>query len=241
MPNPAEFLKNSKPFLSVHVANRLREYSERYNVYSSEIDAAGESAATAEFDRRVAAARENPCAENFAALNRESSDELRKKYADRKRIYVELRDRIVAEFAPELCRQIRPVLVSKISEYRTQCDSEFRALHGRWEVPYNPAENIALRGIDHWLSGALLVLDREESCRINRAPGPWEPLLATPGELHSVIGENAAAADQDAVAIPQAQPVPAAGALRTAVETVSQPLSPLATRRPINDGWRVIE
>ena len=205
----------SSPFLSPEVAALYAEFKARHDAYTAEMTAADEAHFRADWEARVTAARNDPTPENLAALNSDSSDELRRKYEERHRLYSNLRQECVLKYSTPIARQLRPILVRLAGAFRVQIENDFRAVHARYKIPFDASANLALRGVDRWLSDALRQLDAHDTAEANRYPPGWEGLLPTPGNFAALCGGNLAPAP----AAPTVQVLPPT--LRTAAEAVA--------------------
>ncbi len=180
------------PFLPPALEAKYSEYSKRYDAFTAEMVKADTDHATAEWERRINAARENPSEANIAQLNQESRDELMKKFAERHGVFEHLRNETVMKFAPDISRDLRPIIERLVASFRARVEADFRAVHTRYRVAFDPGQNQALRAIDRWLWDAFQVLDREQWAAENRYPPGWEAMLPNPGSFASILGGNIA-------------------------------------------------
>jgi hypothetical protein len=212
----SSYLAALPPFLPAPLAAQLADFKARFDAYSVEMTAADEAHFRADWEARVAAARDNPTAENLAALNHDSSAELRLKYEERHRLYAGLQHDCVLKFSTPIARQLRPILLGLSRAFRAQVESDFRAVHARYRVAFDAGANLAIRAIDQWQTYALRLLDAHDSAEANRYPSGWESLLPAPGNFASLCGGNLAPASATT------SPAPAPGTLRTAAALVAE-------------------
>jgi hypothetical protein len=209
------FLAALPPFLPAALVALLAEFKARFDAYSAEMTAADEAHFRADWEARVTAARNDPTPENLAALNSDSSDELRRKYEERHRLYSGLRDECVLKYSTPIARQLRPILVRLAGAFRVQVETDFRAVHARYKIAFDASANLAVRGVDRWLSDAQRQLDAHDNAEANRYPSGWESLLPAPGNFASLCGGNLAPASATT------SPAPEPGSLRTAADVAA--------------------
>lgn len=182
------------PYLPAALAAEMNEYARRFNAYSVEMNASDETHFRADWEARVTAARENPTPENLAALNHDSSEELKRKYEERHRLYSGLRLECVLKHSTPIARQLRPILLALVRTFRAQVEADFRAVHARYRVAFDAGSNLAIRAIDQWQTNALRLLDAHDNAEANRYPPGWETLLPHPGNFKDLCGGNIAPA-----------------------------------------------
>lgn len=190
----ASYLAALPPFLPAELVTLLVEFKARFDAYSAEMTAADEAHFRADWEARVTAARNDPTPENLAALNSDSSDELRRKYEERHRLYSGLRQECVLKYSTPIARQLRPILVRLAGAFRGQVENDFLAVHARYKIPFDASANLALRGVDRWLSDASRLLAAHDNAEANRYPPGWETLLPDPGNFADLCGGNLAPA-----------------------------------------------
>lgn len=197
-------------------AEPFRQYQQKYDALTAQRLACDTNAQDAELNRRKNAVRADPS--SAPVEMRESEAEYRARCEDLHRTLSHLQSEVVQHWAPLVSALILPIITRHISGFRAECAREWSALAAKWRVPYSAADNLALRGIDRFMSDATRLLTAVKIAEDNRWFEGWRSTLPTPGQLAELCGPKLAAAPAPLFTdnAPAAEPKPAA--LRSALE-----------------------
>jgi hypothetical protein len=186
----AAYLKSLPPFLPREFVEQHSDYERKFNIYTEQMGLSDESRANAEYDRRRNLVAENPTPENLAILAQKSHDELKKEYGERRAVFEGLRAQLIQKHATVLSRMILPIVEKNAAGLRTQIDADFRTLHRHYGVPYDSANNPAIRAVDQWIHCQRRTLTWEDYAREVRYPPGWEMSLPGPDYFRAVCAGN---------------------------------------------------